>query len=343
MELKVLSQEPNKAQLEIRDADHTFVNSLRRTLIAEVPKMTIDEVDFHLGHLGTEEDPETHKLVDYESLSPLFDEIIAHRLGMLPIPTDLTTYTFSDHCSCGGEGCPSCTMMYSLNKKGPCTVYSGDLEPVMGSEELKVLDPRIPIVTLAPQEGLLLYARAKLGQGRDHAKWQVCSGVGYTYCHTVTIQNHPSVKPLFELFGEENFQKKGKNYVLDDALKVKELLKVLHRFPSNAELRDHLDIKEEADRFLLRFETDGSLTAHEALLYSLRVLSGRFETFQVHLKEMKERTTPDEGPVKADETEETDKAKEDGKKEAKKEAKKDATKATAKPKAKAKPKANKSQ
>ena len=302
MELKVLTLESNRAQLEIKDADHTFVNSLRRTLIAEVPKMTIDEVDFHLGHLGTEEDPATHKLVDFESLSPLFDEIIAHRLGMLPIPTDLRTYTFSDYCSCGGEGCPSCTMMYSLNKKGPCTVYSGDLEPVMGSEELKVLDPRIPIVTLAPHEGLLLYARAKLGQGRDHAKWQVCSGVGYTYCHTVTLGNHNSLKPLFKLFGEDNFQKEGSTHVLNDALKVKEFLKILRRFPDDAELREHVDIKEESDRFLLRFETDGSLTAHEALLYSLRVLSGRFETFQTQLKEMVERkdTTADAASVEAE-------------------------------------------
>ena len=291
MELNIISLDSTRALIEIKDADHTFVNSLRRTIIADVPKMTIDEVDFHLGHLGTEEDPGTHKLVDYESLSPLFDEIIAHRLGMLPIPTDLKAFTFSSYCSCGGEGCPSCTMMYSLNKKGPCTVYSGDLEPVMGTDDLRILDSKIPIVTLGPQEGLLLYARAKLGQGRDHAKWQVCSGVGYTYCSNVTIKNHPSVKPLFELFNEENFKKKGSTYHLEDAVKVQEFLNVLRRFHDDDEMLEHVTVEEDPTRFLLRFETDGSLSSEEVMLYALRVLNGRFESFRTELSELQKKVS----------------------------------------------------
>lgn len=286
MELNILQLEPTRAQLQIVNADYTFVNSLRRTLIADIPKMAIAEVDFHLGHLGTEEDPKTQKLVDYESMSPLFDEIIAHRLGLLPIPTDLSAYTFTDICSCGGEGCPNCTLMYSLNKKGPCTVYARDLEPVMGDSSHQVLDPDVPIVTLGDQEGILLYARAKLGQGRDHAKWQVCHGVGYRYGVKVEMKNHASLKPLFELFEEENFTKKGQKYLLEDPLKVETFLKLLNRFPPGSELRDYITLTEDPASFHMRFETDGAITAKEALVYALGVLGGRFDTFQKKLAEL---------------------------------------------------------
>ena len=46
--------------------------------------------------------PETMKLVigdeeiEYESTSPLFDEIIAHRISMIPIVTDLELFSFKN-------------------------------------------------------------------------------------------------------------------------------------------------------------------------------------------------------------------------------------------------------
>src|SRR6266571_693601 len=93
--------------------------------VADVAKSkAIEDVEFHLGTVQDESGKE------YESLSPMFDEILSHRLGMVPIPTDLDLFVRRDKCTCGGEGCPSCTIMFVLNKKGPCTVYSGDLEPV---------------------------------------------------------------------------------------------------------------------------------------------------------------------------------------------------------------------
>ena len=148
MDIKILEMEERKCRFILTNASPAKANALRRTLLTDIPKMAIDTVDFHLGPIDVDGR-------EFESITPLFDEIIAHRLGMVPVPTrpDGFEFNFKDECTCGGVGCPNCTFMYSLNKHGPCTVLSGDMMPV-GSDSFKVCDPNIPIVELADRRQL---------------------------------------------------------------------------------------------------------------------------------------------------------------------------------------------
>src|SRR3989442_7394239 len=172
MELKVPEHSDSSLTVRFDDADPAFVNAIRRTLLSDVPKMAIEDVEFHLGPIRAEDGKE------YESVAPLFDEMISHRLGLVPIPTDLQLFVPKATCpTCHGEGCPNCTIIYSLNRRGPGGVTSGDLEPI-GDPKLKPKDGQIPIVKLGNGQALLIYATATLGTGRDHAKWQVAHGVG---------------------------------------------------------------------------------------------------------------------------------------------------------------------
>src|SRR2546428_3790695 len=164
MDVKVLDHTDSSLTLRFDDTDPTIVNSIRRTLLADVPKMAIEDVEFHLGPIRAEDGKE------YESVAPLFDEIISHRLGLVPIPTDLQLFVPKATCpTCHGEGCPNCTIIYSLNRRGPGVVTSGDLQPI-GDPKLKPKDGQIPIVKLWNGQALLIYATATLGTGRDHAK-----------------------------------------------------------------------------------------------------------------------------------------------------------------------------
>ncbi|MEM2979526.1 MAG: DNA-directed RNA polymerase subunit D, partial [Methanomassiliicoccales archaeon] len=72
MEIKILELTETKAKFILSGANPEVANALRRCLISEIPKMAIDTVEFHLGPIMDEEGNE------YESVSPLFDEIIAH-------------------------------------------------------------------------------------------------------------------------------------------------------------------------------------------------------------------------------------------------------------------------
>src|SRR3970040_1339313 len=99
MKIKVLQQKNATVRLLLSETDPSYANALRRVLIADVPKMAIEDVEFHLGPIRAEDGKE------YESVSPLFDEIIAHRLGLVPIPTDLGLYNRRGGCPCGhGRG-----------------------------------------------------------------------------------------------------------------------------------------------------------------------------------------------------------------------------------------------
>ena len=59
--------------------------------------------------------------------SALFDEVVANRLGLIPLTTDLNTYNEKESCKCSGKGCPLCQVEFSLEAKGPCTVYASEI------------------------------------------------------------------------------------------------------------------------------------------------------------------------------------------------------------------------
>ena len=56
-----------------------------------VPCLALHEIDFHMGSLGSYVEKESGDEREYESISAMFNEIVAHRVGMLPIPTDKKT------------------------------------------------------------------------------------------------------------------------------------------------------------------------------------------------------------------------------------------------------------
>src|SRR2546426_7321289 len=148
MDLKVFDHTDTSIAVRIEGGEPTFVNAIRRTLLADVPKMAIEDVEFHLGPIRAEDGKE------YESVAPLFDEIISHRLGLVPIPTDLQLFVPKATCpTCHGEGCPNCTIIYSLNRRGPGAVTAGDLEPI-GGPELKAEDGQIPLVKFGNGQAL---------------------------------------------------------------------------------------------------------------------------------------------------------------------------------------------
>jgi len=134
---------PRATALEIEGATASQVNAVRRTLLSDLPKLAIEDVEFHLGPIRDEASGK-----DYDSSTSMFDEGVALRLGLLPIPTDLGQFRRKAECDCKGAGCPHCQVMYSIDRKGPCTVYARDVVP-LGDSTLAILEPDVPIVRLA--------------------------------------------------------------------------------------------------------------------------------------------------------------------------------------------------
>lgn len=267
MDLKVFDHTDMSIAVRIEGGEPTFVNAIRRTLLADVPKMAIEDVEFHLGPIRAEDGKE------YESVAPLFDEIISHRLGLVPIPTDLQLFVPRATCpTCHGEGCPTCTIIYSLNKRGPGTVTSGDLEPI-GDPKLKPRDGQIPIVKLGDGQALLIYATAILGTGRDHAKWQVAHGLGYRFVTVLKAggktfeASEAKVPPC-----PDHILKPGTEEV---TVELRPDCRMCKKF---ADAYDTKSVKvfNDPSKVELQFETDGSLTAGDTLVAALDILEKRF-------------------------------------------------------------------
>ena len=109
-EIRILISETNASQ----------VNAIRRALIADVPKLAITRVDFSQGVT------QDNKGEVVESVNVLPDEVLAHRLAMIPIPTNLEEPLYApDECpNCKDvierdRGCPLCQVLYTLSARGP--------------------------------------------------------------------------------------------------------------------------------------------------------------------------------------------------------------------------------
>jgi len=114
----------------ISDMDYSLANAIRRSVL-EIPILAIDEVEI------------------FKNDSALYDEIIAHRLGLIPIKTDKT----------------SKEIKFKLKETGPKKVYSTDLKPSTGTEY------KIPIVILDKEQEIEIVAEARLGKGIEHTKY----------------------------------------------------------------------------------------------------------------------------------------------------------------------------
>ena len=216
MKVNVLQMEDYYAQIEFKDVNYSFVNSVRRSLVSMVPCLALHEIDFHMGSLGSYVDEESGDEREYESISAMFNEILAHRIGMLPIPTDEKTIeAFGDSI---GDESKQPDIMYSLHKQGPCTVYSGDLEPVSGDDSLVIPETNVPLVKLAEGQAILVYAKAKMGNAQKHTKWQCAVAPRFYQAPTITVSSGKGSKAIFDIVDKKDFKKKGKSHVIDLSL-----------------------------------------------------------------------------------------------------------------------------
>ncbi|MBR9691235.1 DNA-directed RNA polymerase subunit D [Candidatus Woesearchaeota archaeon] len=153
MEVKLLNQDKENKKLSfvIKDSNPSFVNTLRRMIVEEVPTLAIENVEFR------------------DNSSALYDEVVAHRLGLIPIKTDLKSYELPKECTCKKKGCAKCTLKMTLVSKSAGYVHASEIK----SKDPKCVPayPGMPIVKLLKGQKIELIATAVLGQGKVHAKW----------------------------------------------------------------------------------------------------------------------------------------------------------------------------
>ena len=259
IEVETIELTDEKAKLILKNTNNAFVNSLRRIMLSEVPTMAIDEVNI------------------YDNTSVLFDEQIALRLALIPLKTDMESYSIPSECSCGGEGCTQCQVSLVLNAEGPKVVYSEDL--ISTDQKIVPADQKIPIIELKDGQKLFLEAIARPGLGRDHAKWQAGIACGYKNMPRITITNCDQCNACVEECAPNILKPEGGTIVVTDPLRC-----TLCRLCEDVCEVDAIKVEEDERTILFNFETDGSYTARELLLQSANILQRKVRTLRERLQ-----------------------------------------------------------
>ena len=270
MEIEFSSLDGTLARFTLTGASPAFANAFRRAMIGEVPTLAIEDVRI------------------YDNTSAFFDEMLAHRLGLIPIKTDLSTYSTQENCTCGGAGCPGCTVTFTLSVEGPKTVLSSDLIP-QDPNATPVYD-NIPIVKLAKGQKLVVEARAVLNTGREHAKWQPTLVCGYKNYPVVSIsETCDACGNCVDECPREVLATKGKKVeVAEGKLPDCSMCRLCERACMASGIGDEpaITISAETDRFIFVVESDGSLPVKEIMERALQYIRDQSNELERQLGEI---------------------------------------------------------
>ncbi len=153
MKLKTVnkSKDSLKIRFEVDQSSESFVNTIRRMVIEEVPTLAVEDVEFR------------------QNSSALFDEMLALRVGLIPIKTDLSSYSLPTSPEDISERSAKCTLELELKVAKKGVVYA----ELATSKDPKCtfVFPKMPIVKLHIRQKVDISMLAVMGQGKDHTKW----------------------------------------------------------------------------------------------------------------------------------------------------------------------------
>eukprot|EP01128_Nolandella_sp_AFSM9_P009107 TRINITY_DN5744_c0_g1_i1.p1 TRINITY_DN5744_c0_g1~~TRINITY_DN5744_c0_g1_i1.p1 ORF type:complete len:356 (-),score=76.88 TRINITY_DN5744_c0_g1_i1:55-1122(-) len=179
-EVKIRSMNKEEMVFDVIGLDAPMANALRRMMIAEVPTMAIETVYFS------------------QNTSIMQDEVLAHRLGLVPIKVDPRLFTYFTK---GGEFTDTDTLLFELDVK--CTrnegtlntdaedvkysnsvVLSGDLKwkgqgDGQSARMASLVHDDIILTQLRPGQAVVASCFCHKGVGRDHAKFSPVATASY--------------------------------------------------------------------------------------------------------------------------------------------------------------------
>jgi len=256
MEIAFSRLDERVAKFTLSGVSTSFVNMLRRAMISEVPTLAIEDVRI------------------YDNTSVLFDEMLTHRLGLIPLRTDLKRYKPRSECSCEDAGCPVCTATYTLSVEGPKIVSSSDLIPQ--DPDAAPAEENIPIIELTKDQKVVLEAQAIVGTGKEHAKWQATTACGYKNYPVITVDERCDGCGMCidECPRSVLEAAQGKIRVIEGRQELCSLCRLCERacLAGGIGTEPAIHIGTDAERFVFVVESDGSMPVRELIERALQYI-----------------------------------------------------------------------
>ena len=266
MEIEVKSQKDDEIVFIVRDAEVPFINAIRRCAMVNVPKIAIEDVNI------------------IRNDSAMFNEVLAHRLGLTPLVSDLDaleglSLPEDDDWDEYDNG-----IMFSLVEEGPKVVYSKDL--ISSDSKIKPVYDTIPLVKLKENEQLKIEAVAKVGYGKEHAKWMPTTVCAYKQYPEITFNDDMEIDydcasacPRGVLKSDKR-SKEIKILDIEDCAMCKSCVRAsIRNAQSEGKDESYINVGYHENDFIFRIETDGSMPPKEVLLKACEVLGEKADKF----------------------------------------------------------------
>ncbi len=171
--VNIVELSESKAKFALSATNAAIANTLRRILLAEIPCLAIDIVEVK------------------HNTGVMVDEMLSHRIGLVPIVSDLAdTLVYPSECKCF-LGCSKCSIRFELNKENSGTtiqsVYASDIIPEHGHAMISEQNQKILLTRLGPGQRIHCVMWAKKGIAKTHAKWSTVSTAVYKFQPIVEI------------------------------------------------------------------------------------------------------------------------------------------------------------
>lgn len=286
--VKTAYNDPNTEPLiefDIIGCSPSIANAFRRLMISEVPSMAIEKVYM------------------FNNTSIIQDEVLAHRLGLIPLKADPRLFEYkSDDAT--DEGTDQDTLEYKLKVK--CTrrkdakdtscfdslyehhnVYSGQIRWVSKGKqgtmyresEVCPVHDKILISKMRPGHELDIKLLAVKGVGKDHAKFSPVSTATYRLLPEITLKRPVTgedAKLLQTCFspGVIGIDGSGRAHVKD--ARYDTCSRNVFRYPH---LVDAVEIARIRDHFIFTVESVGAYPPHDIFLEAVKLLKKKCQQF----------------------------------------------------------------
>ena len=247
--LELVNKGNDRTTFLLKSSSPAYSNALRRIMLTEVSVMAVEEIEFR------------------KNSSALYDEQVAHRLGLVPLTTDLGSYELPKSQEDVDNKLAKCTVQLTIKEKGPKIVYASDIKTA--DPKIKPVFPKMPIVKLLKDQELELVATAILGKGKDHMKWSA-GHVWYTYNPKITINKKADFEKFKDVYPPAVFNAKGE---IDEKLIIENNL-----VDAVAHINDEVvSVEYNELEHIFQVEPWGQLSSKEIMVEALDVFDVKLD------------------------------------------------------------------
>ncbi|XP_078349483.1 DNA-directed RNA polymerases I and III subunit RPAC1-like isoform X1 [Oculina patagonica] len=275
-------------EFDMVGVDASIANALRRILLAEVPTMAIEKVFI------------------YNNTSIIQDEVLAHRLGLIPIYTDPREFDFKSEGD--EEAKDDTTLQFDLkvkcikNKNAPKNatdpdelfinskvttdhlkwVPIGSQSRKYGPQDIRPVHNDILIAKLRPGQELDLKMHAVKGIGKDHAKFSPVATASYRLLPEIIITKpceYELADKLAECFSEGVVRVENKDGVKRAVVANPRRDTCSREVFRHEDLKNRVKLSRIRDHFIFSVESTGALSPDVLVCESIKVLLGKCRHF----------------------------------------------------------------